>query len=63
VLIAELTFSFSAMSDMNEKGDKDKAEGKIREGVGKLTDDKSEQAKGKMQQVKGEIEEDLGDDE
>jgi uncharacterized protein YjbJ (UPF0337 family) len=53
----------SAMSNMNEEGNKDKAEGKIREGVGKLTDDKSEQMKGKMQQVKGDVEKDLSDDE
>lgn len=50
------------MSDMKEEGNKDKAEGKLREGVGKITDDKSEQMKGKMQQAKGDLKKDLADD-
>jgi len=63
VLREEMKHLISAMSNMNEEGDKDKAEGKIREGVGKLTDDKSEQMKGKMQQVKGDVKKDLSDHE
>ena len=38
------------MTELKAKGEKDKVEGKIREGVGDVTGDKDEQMKGKMQQ-------------
>ncbi len=48
------------MSEEIREGEQDKAKGQIREGVGKLTGDKSEQIKGKLDQAKGEAKKDLG---
>jgi len=48
------------MSEDIAEGNKDKAEGKIREGVGKLTGDKEEEAHGKLDQAKGEIKKNIG---
>ena len=48
------------MSEEIREGENEKSRGKIREEVGKLTGDKSEQAKGKLDQVKGEVKKDLG---
>ena len=42
------------------KGRGKKIEGQIREGVGKLTDNKTEQIKGKIEQVEGTIQEEIG---
>jgi uncharacterized protein YjbJ (UPF0337 family) len=50
------------MSDnLKDEGRKDKVEGKLREGVGKITDDKEEEARGKMQQAKGEVKKQVGE--
>jgi uncharacterized protein YjbJ (UPF0337 family) len=52
----------TAMSDnLKDEGRKDKVEGKLREGVGKITDDKEEEARGKMQQAKGEVKKQVGE--
>jgi uncharacterized protein YjbJ (UPF0337 family) len=48
------------MSKEETKGKIKKEEGKIREGLGKMTGDKSEQVKGKMQQAEGTIREQVG---
>ena len=48
------------MSNDEEKGKRKQVEGQIREGVGKLTGDKSEQIKGKIQQVEGKVQEEIG---
>lgn len=48
------------MSDREAEGEYDKAKGKVRETVGKITDDKSEQAHGKWDQAKGEVKKAVG---
>ncbi|MBN1193830.1 MAG: CsbD family protein [Methanomicrobiaceae archaeon] len=42
------------------KGKGKQIEGKIREEVGKLTDNKTEQVKGKIEQVEGKVQEEIG---
>jgi uncharacterized protein YjbJ (UPF0337 family) len=42
------------------KGKGKQIEGKVREGVGKLTGNKTEQVKGKVQQVEGKAQEEIG---
>lgn len=48
------------MSKDEAKGKMKNEEGKVREGLGKMTGDKSEQVKGKMQQVEGTVREEVG---
>jgi uncharacterized protein YjbJ (UPF0337 family) len=48
------------MSDQEMKGKMDQAKGNIKEGVGKLTNDKSMEAEGKADQTKGKVEETIG---
>jgi len=49
------------MTDEHTKGAISKVRGKVEEGLGKLTGDRSQQAKGKVRQVQGEGQEGLGD--
>jgi len=49
------------MSDKELEGKMDKAKGNVKEGVGKLTNDKSLEAEGKADQVKGEAKETYGE--
>jgi uncharacterized protein YjbJ (UPF0337 family) len=42
------------------KGKVKQVEGQVREGVGNLTGNKSEQVKGKLQQVEGKVQEEVG---
>ncbi len=42
------------------KGKGKQIEGQIREGVGKLTGNKTEQAKGKVEQVEGKAQQEVG---
>jgi uncharacterized protein YjbJ (UPF0337 family) len=46
--------------DNRVKGTAKNVEGKVREAIGDLTDDGSEQLKGKAQQVKGRLQNELG---
>lgn len=48
------------MTDQHTKGAINKAEGKVEEGVGKLTGDRKMQAKGKAKQVQGSAQQGLG---
>jgi uncharacterized protein YjbJ (UPF0337 family) len=48
------------MSDHEIEGERDKARGKIREGVGKLTGDRGEEMHGKLEQGVGEIKKKVG---
>lgn len=48
------------MTTDEEKGKRKQVEGQIREGVGKVTGDKTEQVKGKIQQVEGKVQEEIG---
>lgn len=47
--------------DKELEGKLDKAKGNIKEGVGKLTGNKSQEAEGKADQVKGEAKETYGE--
>lgn len=49
------------MSDQEMKGKMDQAKGKVKEEVGKLTNDKSLQAEGKADQAKGKVRETVGE--
>ena len=49
------------MTDQHTKGVISKAQGKVEEGLGKVTGDKPKQAQGKVRQVQGEVQEGLGD--
>jgi len=49
------------MSDKELEGKMDQAKGKIKEGYGKLTDDKSTEAEGKADQAKGKAKEAYGE--
>jgi uncharacterized protein YjbJ (UPF0337 family) len=49
------------MTDEHVKGALSKAQGKVEEGLGKLTGDKKQQARGKVRQVKGAAQQGLGD--
>ena len=48
------------MSNQEAEGARKKVEGQLREDVGKLTDDKSEEIRGKGEKVQGTIQQDLG---
>jgi uncharacterized protein YjbJ (UPF0337 family) len=48
------------MSDKELEGKMDQAKGKVKEGYGKLTNDKSTEAEGKADQAKGEVKEAYG---
>jgi uncharacterized protein YjbJ (UPF0337 family) len=48
------------MSDDEKKGKRKQVEGQVREDVGKLTGNKTEQVKGKIQQVEGKVQEEIG---
>ena len=48
------------MSKEEKKGKALQVKGKVREEVGKLTGDKSEQIKGKAEQVVGKVHEEVG---
>jgi uncharacterized protein YjbJ (UPF0337 family) len=48
------------MSDREAEGEYDKTKGKVREAMGKATDDKSQQAQGKWDQAKGEVKKAVG---
>jgi uncharacterized protein YjbJ (UPF0337 family) len=47
-------------NDDQEKGKRKQVEGQVREGVGRLTGNKTEQVKGKIQQVEGKVQEEIG---
>lgn len=49
-----------AMSDEHVKGTLSKAQGKVEEGLGKVTGNKQEQARGKARQVQGDAQNGLG---
>ena len=49
------------MTDEHVKGALSKAQGKVEEGLGKLTGDKKQQARGKVRQVQGAAQQGLGD--
>ncbi|BAO56440.1 CsbD family protein [Nonlabens marinus] len=49
------------MSDKELEGKMDQAKGKVKEGFGKLTDDKSTEAEGKADQAKGKAKEAYGE--
>ncbi|WP_194850448.1 CsbD family protein [Nonlabens antarcticus] len=49
------------MSDKELEGKMDQAKGKVKEGYGKLTDDKSTEAEGKADQAKGKAKEAYGE--
>jgi uncharacterized protein YjbJ (UPF0337 family) len=51
------------MSEHEMEGERDKARGKIREGVGKLTGDKGEELHGKIEQGVGEVKKKVGEAE
>jgi uncharacterized protein YjbJ (UPF0337 family) len=42
------------------QGQKDQAKGEVKEGVGKLTGDRSTEASGKLDQAKGKVEDQVG---
>lgn len=48
------------MSDKEIDGKLNQAKGKVKEDVGKLTNDKSTEAEGKTDQAKGKVEETIG---
>jgi uncharacterized protein YjbJ (UPF0337 family) len=48
------------MSKDEVEGKAEKLKGQIREDVGKITGDKSEQLKGKGEQIKGKVKEEVG---
>ena len=48
------------MSKDEVKGRGKKIKGKVREEIGKLTDNKTEQLKGKIEQVEGAVQEEIG---
>lgn len=48
------------MSDKEIDGKLNQAKGKVKEGVGKLTNDKSTEVEGKTDQAKGKVEEIIG---
>jgi uncharacterized protein YjbJ (UPF0337 family) len=48
------------MSNDEKKGKSKQVEGQVREDVGKLTGNKTEQVKGKIQQVEGKVQEEIG---
>jgi uncharacterized protein YjbJ (UPF0337 family) len=47
-------------NDTEEKGKRKQVEGQLREGVGNLTGNKTEQIKGKIQQIEGKVQEEIG---
>ena len=49
------------MSDKELEGKMDQAKGKVKEGYGKLTNDKSTEAEGKADQAKGKAKEAYGE--
>ena len=49
------------MSDEQVKGTLSKAQGKVEEGLGKVTGNKQEQGRGKARQVQGDAQKGLGD--
>ena len=49
------------MTDQHTKGSISKAQGKVEEGLGKVTGDEPKQARGKIRQVQGEVQQGLGD--
>jgi uncharacterized protein YjbJ (UPF0337 family) len=49
------------MSDEHVKGTLSKAQGKVEEGLGKVTGNKQEQARGKARHVQGDAQKGLGD--
>ena len=49
------------MTDEHIKGAISKAEGKVEEGLGKLTGNRRQQAHGKVKQVQGDAQKGLGD--
>jgi uncharacterized protein YjbJ (UPF0337 family) len=49
------------VTDEHIKGAISKVEGKVEEGLGKLTGDKRQQARGKVRQVQGDAQKGLGD--
>jgi uncharacterized protein YjbJ (UPF0337 family) len=55
--------SIRKMSEHEIEGEQDKARGKIREGVGKLTGDKGEEMHGKIEQGVGELKKKVGETE
>jgi uncharacterized protein YjbJ (UPF0337 family) len=48
------------MTDQEIEGKGKQAKGKIREGIGELTGDKSEQVEGKVEQAEGKVRETIG---
>jgi uncharacterized protein YjbJ (UPF0337 family) len=54
------TMGQSSMTDDIAKGKAKQAEGRVRQKVGDLTDNHSEQAKGVAQQVEGKVQEGIG---
>jgi uncharacterized protein YjbJ (UPF0337 family) len=48
------------MTDQHTKGAISKAQGKLEEGVGKVTGDEPKQARGKIKQVQGSAQQGLG---
>jgi CsbD-like. len=51
----------TAMTDERVKGTLKKTQGKVEEGLGKVTGNKEEQVRGKARQVQGSAQEGLGD--
>ena len=49
------------MNDERAQGQLDQAKGEIKEGVGKMTGDRSTEVSGKLDQAKGQVEETIGD--
>ena len=47
------------MTDLRAKGATNKVAGKVEEGLGKLTGDRSQQAKGKVKQIHGSAQQGL----
>jgi uncharacterized protein YjbJ (UPF0337 family) len=48
------------MTGQHTKGSINKAAGKVEEGFGKLTGDRSQQAKGKAKQIQGSVQQGVG---
>ena len=49
------------MTDQHAKGALDAVEGTVREGLGKLTGNRTQETKGKVQKVEGKVQDGLGD--
>jgi uncharacterized protein YjbJ (UPF0337 family) len=54
------SFVVNFMSEEEIKGKIKQGEGKVREGLGRISGDRSEEIKGKVEQVQGRVQEEVG---